>query len=97
MVGPILTGSSSDIEMCRSIGLVSSILRLKYLCHHDWNILKVFGDLHHFGVPFFCSLAVFPCVSSFTFIIDRNGSANMIIPIQCCELPSGFVDLEPRE
>ena len=69
----------------------------KYLCHHDWDILRVFGDLHHFGVPFFCSLVVFPCVSCFTFIIDRNGSAKMIIPIHYCELPFGFVDLEPRE
>ena len=34
MVGTILARSSSDIEM--------------YLCHHDWDIMKVFGDLHHF-------------------------------------------------
>ena len=91
-MGAILAGSSSDIEMGRSIGLVSSILCLN-ICHQDWDILKVFGDLH---VPFFCSLVVFPCVSCFTFIIDRNGSGNMIIPVHCFELPSGFVDLEPR-
>ena len=68
----------------------------KYFCHHNGDLAKVFGHLHHSGVPFFSPLIVFPCVPCLTMLIHRGGSVYMVVPVYCCKLLSCFVNLIPR-
>ena len=66
------------------------------LCHQDTNIIEVFRDLDHFGVPLLGSLIVLSCVACFAILVNRKGSIDMVVPVHCRKLPSGFVNLEPK-
>ena len=44
------------------------------LCHQDRNIIEVFRDLDHFGVPLLGSLIVLSCVACLAILVNRKGS-----------------------
>ena len=67
----------------------------KYFCHHNGDVTKVFGHLHHSCIPFFSPLVVFARVPCLAVLIHRGTSVYMVVPVYSCKLLPGFVDLIP--